>query len=102
MWKRDKLEDRAKYSGRRLKLADNVELMGPGGSQIVGATDQWSGIVSGGELAWRIIPESGPKRKPWFRLRTTWCHWVHFRVISRLSQTVSPPPRNQKVYKGAR
>jgi hypothetical protein len=54
MWKHDKLEDRAKYSGRRLKLG-SAELMGPGGPQISGTTDQWSGIISGGELAWRLI-----------------------------------------------
>jgi hypothetical protein len=83
------------------KSSDNAELMGPDGSQIVGATDQRSGIISCGELAQRIIPESGLKRKPWFRLGTTWRHWVHFEVISGLSQTISPRSRNQKVYKGA-
>jgi hypothetical protein len=51
MGKHDKWEDRAKYSQRRLKLAANAELIGLGGSLIIGTIDPRSGIGSGEELA---------------------------------------------------
>jgi hypothetical protein len=68
--------------------------MGPDGPQISGTTDQRSGIISGGELARRLILESGPIRIPWFRLGTTWRHQMHFGAKSSLSQTALPRPQN--------
>jgi hypothetical protein len=76
-------------------------VMGPDTSQIVSSPDRRSRIISGGEVAWRIISESGPKSKPWFSVGATWRHQMHFGVKSGLPQTTSSCPQNLEKYKRA-
>jgi len=70
--------------------------MGPDRSQIASSLDKWPWIFSGGGFARRIVPESRPKNKPRFWVRTMWCHWNHFKERSGFPQTNSPCPQNLK------
>jgi hypothetical protein len=93
MWRHDKLEDRDKYDRRRLVMV-GAELIGQEGLQITSASNQQSRAFLGGGVAWSIIPESGPKSKPWFRVGTTWCQKMHFGERSSYIQTTSSHPQN--------
>jgi hypothetical protein len=98
MWKHDKLEDRAKYSGGRLNLADNADLMGPGRSQIVGATDQRSGIVSGGELAREDNSRKQAEKKTVVSARDHVAPLGAFRGDKRFSPNRFPsPPKSESI-----
>jgi hypothetical protein len=56
-------------------------------------------MISGREIAWRIILESKPKFKPWFSIGDMWCHQIHFGVKSGLPQTTFSCPWNLEKYK---
>jgi len=58
-------------------------------------------MISGGETAWRLILESGPKFKPWFSFGDTRRHQGHFRVKSGFPQITSSHPQNLEKYKRA-